>query len=149
MTIIKWDPIKDIALLQGRINRLFNDAFPGSRDDGEEFSENSWRPPADIYETAEGFVIAMDLPGVAKQDVNVEIKNNRLVVEGLRSPTVQIARDVYLRRERLCGHFQRAFALQAAVAPEDVKATFKNGVLTIVIPHPRQEEPKKISVDSD
>lgn len=149
MAIIKWDPIKDIALLQGRINRLFNDAFPQTRADEEELAESAWRPPADIYETPEGFVIQMDLPGVAKEDVGVEIKNNRLVVAGNRQAAEGVARDAYLRRERLHGHFRRDFALQVAMAPEDITAVFKNGILTIVIPNPREEKPKKISVVGD
>ncbi len=149
MTVIKWDPVKNIVLLQDRINRLFNDAFPLTHADGEELSENAWRPSADIYETPEGIVIQMDLPGVEKQDVNVEIKNNRLIIQGSRPAGVEIAREAYYRRERLHGPFQRSFALRTTVSPDGIKASFKNGVLTIVIPNPGEEKPKKISVNID
>lgn len=149
MTVIKWDPFKNIVLLQDRINRLFSDAFPQTAGDEDELSEDAWRPSADIYETADGVVIQMDLPGVEKQDVGVEIKNNRLVIQGVRQPGVEITTERYLRRERLHGRFRRSFALRATVAPEGIKASFKNGVLTIAIPNPEEEKPKKISVDID
>lgn len=149
MTVIKWDPVKNIVLLQDRINRLFNDAFPLTHADEEELSENAWRPSADIYETPEGIVIQMDLPGVEKQDVNLEIKNNRLIIQGTRPVGVEIAQNAYYRRERLHGPFQRSFALRTTVSPDGIKASFKNGVLTIILPNPEEEKPKKISVNID
>lgn len=149
MTVIKWDPFKNIVLLQDRINRLFNDAFPQTPGEDEELSETAWRPPADIYDSPEGVVIQLDLPGVEKQDVSVEIKNNRMIIRGIRQAGGDIAREQYYRRERLNGPFQRSFALRATVSPDSIKASFKNGVLTITVPNPEEEKPRKISVSID
>ena len=73
MTIIKWDPFRNVATLQERINRMFDDAFTLTGRPGSEVSMCDWSPPVDIYETEEGLVITADLPGVRKEDVSVEI----------------------------------------------------------------------------
>jgi HSP20 family protein len=146
MSVIRWDPFKNINTLQERINRLFEDAFPRTAGDEEDLSICAWRPPVDIYETDDGVVIQVDLPGVQKQDVSVEVKNNLLTIQGQRIIASAVDDDRYYRRERSCGTFQRSFTLRTAVSPEQIKATFKNGVLTVQIPKSEEEIPKKISV---
>ncbi|MBR9980652.1 MAG: Hsp20/alpha crystallin family protein [Desulfatitalea sp.] len=149
MSVVKCDPFKYIATLQGRINRLFEDAFPRSAMEGEDLSTCAWRPLVDIFESDDGVVVQMDLPGVQKDDVTIEVKNNVLNVHGLRAAKSDVREDRFYRRERTCGTFQRAFSLHTAIAPETIKATFKHGVLTILIPHPEEDKPKKISVSID
>jgi HSP20 family protein len=149
MSVLRWDPFKNISALQDRINRLFEDAFPRSADGEEGLSVCAWRPAVDIFETEDGVVVQVDLPGVKKEDVSVEVKNNLLVIEGLRQVEAPVSDDRYFRRERSCGSFQRSFALRDTVAPDSIKASFKNGVLTVLIPRPAEEKPKKISVSID
>lgn len=149
MTVIKWDPFKNIATLQGRINRLFEDAFPRTAGEEEDLSVCAWRPPVDIYETEAGVVITMDLPGVNKEDVAIEVKNNLLTIHGLRPVQTEIREERYYRRERTCGTFLRSFSLHSNISPDKIKASFKNGVLTVQIPHPEEEKPKKIAVTID
>ena len=149
MSVGKWDPFKNISTLQGRINRLFEDAFPRPSDDEAELSVCAWRPMVDIYESDDGVVIQMDLPGVKKEDVSIEVKNNRLMVYGQRKVQAEVREDRYYRRERTCGTFQRAFSLHTAISPENIKASFKNGVLTIAVPYPEEEKPIKITVSID
>ncbi len=149
MTVVRWDPFRNIAALQDRINRLFEDAFPHKGDEEEDLSVCAWRPLVDIFETDEGIAMQVDLPGVTKDDVSVEVKNNLLTIQGLRQVETSVGEDKYYRRERTCGTFQRSFALRYPIAPESIKASFKNGVLTIHIPRPKEEKPKKISVSID
>jgi len=73
MAIIRWDPFRNVATLQDRINRLFEDSFPRSGDIDEDISMCEWKPSVDIYETEEGIVIKAELPGVNKEDVSVEV----------------------------------------------------------------------------
>jgi HSP20 family protein len=146
MSMIKWDPFKNIVTLQGRINRLFEDAFPRSADDEQVCA---WRPLVDIYETDEGVVLQMDLPGVKKEDVSIEIKNNLLTIHGQRPVQNEIRQDFYYQRERICGTFQRSFSLHAATEPDQINASFKNGVLTVRIPYPKEDKPQKVSVSID
>lgn len=149
MSVIRWDPFKNINTLQERINRLFDDAFPRTATDQEDLSVCAWRPLVDIYETDDGVIIQADLPGVKKEDVSVEVKDNLLTIQGQRFIESAVEEERYYRRERSCGTFQRSFTLRSAVAPESIKASFKNGVLTVQVPKPEEEKPKKISVSID
>jgi HSP20 family protein len=149
MAIIRWDPFKNMVTLQDRINRLFDDAFPRTAADDEDIAACAWRPLVDIFEDEEGIVMQVDLPGVKKEDVSVEVKNNLLIIQGQRQTDMGVSDDRYYRRERICGTFQRSFSLRTAIAPDSIKAAFKNGVLTIRIPKPEEDKPRKISVSVD
>lgn len=147
MAIVKWDPFRNAAALQDRINKLFEDSFPHQNDQDEDLSSCGWRPLVDIFEAESGVVIRVDLPGVKKDDVSVEIKDNILTLKGERIEEQAVNDERYLRRERCCGHFQRSFNLQQPVAPEKIKARFKDGVLEVEIPRPEEEQSKKIEID--
>jgi HSP20 family protein len=146
MTIMRWDPFKNISTLQDRINRLFEDAFPRSSQPDEACD---WRPAVDIYEDESGIVILVDLPGVEKEDVGVEAKENMLTLKGLRKIEPPAKEDQYYRRERGCGAFHRVFTIRYPLAPEKIKASFKNGVLKIEIPKPDVEKPRTVTVNID
>jgi len=147
MAIIRWDPFRNVATLQDRINRLFEDSFPRSRDIDEDISMCEWKPSVDIYETEEGIIIKAELPGVNKEDVSVEVKNNILTLKGERFVDKEIDEDKYYRRERCFGTFHRTFTLQNTVLPDKIKAKFRNGVLEIEVPKPEEEKPRQISVN--
>jgi HSP20 family protein len=146
MAIVRWDPFPNILTLQDRINRLFEDAFPrkaGLDDD----LVCAWRPLVDVFETAEGFVIHADLPGVEKQDVSVEVNDNVLTIKGERRDDGPSRENDYYRRERNCGTFQRSFSLRPLISPEKIKASFKNGVLRVEIPKQEEEKARQVTVN--
>ena len=147
MTIIKWDPLGNISTLQDRINQLFDDSFPHQTHDNEKVPLCAWTPSVDIYETDQGVVIAADLPGVNREDVVVEVKDDLMTISGKRSADPALQATNYYRRERICGNFHRVFTLHAMVSPEDITAKFKNGVLMVEIPKPGEDEPRQVSVD--
>ncbi len=149
MAIVKWDPFRDVAALQDRINRIFNDSFGRSRDLEDEVSLYDWRPPVEIYETNEGIVLKVELPGVNKDDVSVEVKNNVLTLKGERLLDPEIKDEHYYRKERSFGKFNRSFSLQESIKPDSIKASFKDGVLTVEVPRAEEEKPKQITVDID
>ena len=147
MTIIKWDPLGNIATLQDRINRLFDDSFPCQTDEKGQAPTCDWTPNVDIYETDRSVIIAVDLPGVDKEKVAVEVKDNVLAVSGEREADAIPEGASYYRRERPLGLFLRTFTLHALVLPESIKAKFKKGVLTVEIPKPEEDSPRQINVD--
>ncbi|BBO69394.1 Hsp20/alpha crystallin family protein [Desulfosarcina alkanivorans] len=147
MAIIKWDPLGNIATLQDRINKLFDDSFPCQTDEDGETPLCEWTPGVDIFETDPGVVIAVDLPGVNKEDVVVEIRDDVLSISGVRCADPEYQATNYYRRERICGNFHRTFTLHAMVPPEQIKAKFKNGVLVVEIPRPEEDHPRQVSVD--
>jgi len=149
MAIVKWDPFRDVVALQDRINRIFNDSFGRSRDPDDEVSLYDWRPPVDIYETNDGIVLKIELPGVNKDDVSVEVKENVLTLKGERLLDPEIKDEHYYRKERSFGKFNRSFSLQEPIKPDLIKAGFKDGVLTVEVPRPEEERPKQITVNID
>jgi HSP20 family protein len=149
MAIVRWDPFRDVAALQDRINRIFNDSFGRSRDLDDEVSLYDWRPPVDIYETNDGIVLKVELPGVNKDDVSVEVKDNVLTLKGERLLDPEIKDEHYYRKERSFGKFNRSFSLQEPIKPHLIKAGFKDGVLTVEVPRPEEEKPKQITVNID
>jgi HSP20 family protein len=148
MSLIRWDPFSNIATLQDRINRLFEDAFPRPDDDAD-LPESAWRPMADIFESDGGVTILVDLPGVEKSDVSVEVKDNILTIKGNRTSEEVVDDKNYYRRERSFGTFQRSFGMRGAIVPDKIKASFKNGVLKIELTKPEEDKPRQVSVNID
>lgn len=149
MPIVKWDPFRDVAALQDRINRIFSESFGSSRELDDDGSPYDWRPPVDIYQATEGYILKVELAGVEKEDVSVEVKDNVLTLQGERLLDPQVKDEQYYRKERTFGKFQRSFTLQESIKPEQVKASFKNGVLKIVVPRPTKEKAKQVTVKID
>jgi len=147
MTIVRWDPFRDVATLQDRINRLFSESFGQARDLDDDMRVCAWRPAVDIYEAENEIVLKAELPGITKKDVSVEVKDNVLTLKGERFPEAEINEEKYYRKEICFGTFERSFTLQERIQPEQIKATFNNGVLTVKIPRPEIETPKQITVD--
>ena len=147
MALVGWDPFRDVAELQNRINRMFDESFGRSRELDAEMSLRSWRPAVDIFETENGIVVAAELPGVVKENVSVEVKDEVLTIKGERLANPKIKEESYYRRERLYGPFKRTFTLHQNIQPDLIKATFKDGILEIEIPSPLKEQPKQITVN--
>jgi len=147
MALVKWDPFRDVAVLQNRINRMFDESFGPSRDRDDEMNMCAWRPAVDIYETETGVILAVELPGVGKENVAVEVKDNILTLKGERLSKPEIKEENYYRQERCYGSFQRSFTLHHNIQPNLIKATFKDGMLEIEIPRPEEEQPKQITVN--
>lgn len=148
MAIIKWSPAHEVASLQQGINRLFEDVFsqPGSYDAD---TMGAWRPFVDIVDTQTAILFFVELPGIAKNDVAIEVKDNVLSIQGERLVDSSIGNGRYYRSERVFGKFGRSFALPAMIRSDNIKATFKNGVLKISIPKPEEEKPRQVSINVD
>lgn len=146
MTIIKWDPFGNVSTLQNRINRMFDEAFATNQSRQEDIVTNAWKPPVDIFQDEQGIVIKAELPGVKKENISVDVKENILVLKGNRPIDTDVPEDRYYRRECVSGQFYRAFTLQEYVAPEKIQAAFKDGILEIKIPKPEEQKPTQVTV---
>jgi HSP20 family protein len=139
----QWNPLQDLMVLQDRMNRLFEDATQRrSQDTGDEFERADWTPAADIYETDSGYLIAMDLPGIDREALELDVDDNRLVVKGTRT----IAESKQHRSERPRGKFLRTFSVPGSVDQAKIGAEFKDGVLHIRLPKRSEQKPKKIDI---
>lgn len=147
MALVRWEPFRNAAGLQERINRMFDDVFSANQpSEMDESAIGAWTPSSDIYETNDAIVIEAELPGLKKDDVNVEINDNVLSIKGERKEEDEKNDDNYYRRERFIGKFHRAFTLPMDVDTEKISAKFKDGVLHLEVPKPEEKKPKKINV---
>ena len=105
-----------------------------------------WAPSVDVSETDDSFEVHAELPGVAKDDLHVSVKDNLLTLSGeKRQEKVDDAQN-YRRVERRYGSFQRSFTLPSEVETDDIKAEFSNGVLALSIPKPEAVKPAEIPI---
>ncbi|HEU4714211.1 MAG TPA: Hsp20/alpha crystallin family protein [Pyrinomonadaceae bacterium] len=139
----QWNPLQDLMILQDRMNRLFEDATQrrAQKDSGDEFERADWTPAADISEVESGYVIAMDLPGIARDAVEIDVDENRLVVKGTR-----VLETSTHRAERPRGKFLRTFSIPGSVDQGAIGADYKDGVLQIRLPKRKEQKAQKIVV---
>ena len=142
----QWNPLQDLVLLQDRMNRLFEDATQRrSQADagaGDQFERADWTPASDIYETDTGYLIAIDLPGIDRDALEIDIDDNRLVVKGIR----EIAESRQHRSERPRGKFLRTYSVPGSVEQGKIAAEYRDGVLQINLPKRTEQKPKKIDI---
>lgn len=139
----RWNPT--VAYLNREpFARLFDSFFGDTAN--EEVSNRSWMPPVDIQETADGFRLQAELPGLTKDDIQITLENNVLRLSGERKLEKDVKRESFHRIERTYGTFTRSFALPNQVNADGVQAAFENGVLTITVPKAEQAKPRTISI---
>lgn len=139
-----WNPLQDLLVLQDRMNRLFEDATQRrTRDesDSDEFERGDWTPNADVYEAETSYMIAMDVPGISREALEIEVDENRLIVKGTR----EIEEMKQHRSERPRGRFVRTFTVPGSVDQSKIAADYKDGVLQITLP--KRKEPKAQRVE--
>jgi HSP20 family protein len=145
MAIVRFDPFRDLASMQDRINRIFGEAYVGN-DEGV-LNRGDWRPPVDIYENDKHeIVLRAELPGLKREDLDIRVENNTLTLRGERKHDTEVKQESYHRVERTYGVFSRSFSLPTTVNTEQVKATFADGVLTITLPMRDEAKPRQIQV---
>jgi len=142
----QWNPLQDLMVLQDRMNRLFEDATQrrtqGDARAGDEFERSDWTPASDIYETESGYLIAMDLPGIDREALEIDVDDNRLIVKGIRA----IDESKQHRTERPRGKFLRTFSVPGSVDQGKIGAEYKDGVLQIRLPKRTEQKAKKIDI---
>src|SRR6266849_667373 len=148
MAISRWDPFRDLNVLQDRMNRLFTDAGRGWRTD-EPAATTTWSPAVDIFETENEIVVKAELPGVDRKDIGLNLENNVLTLKGERKFEKETKEENYHRIERAYGGFSRAFSIPATVDEEKIRADYKDGVLQILLPKKEQSKPKQIKIASE
>ena len=145
MALMRWDPFRDLNILQERMNRLFEDAGRGYRGD-EPAATTTWSPAVDIFETDGDIVVKAELPGMDRKDISLNLENNVLTLRGERRFEKETKEENYHRIERSYGGFSRSFSIPTTVDEEKIRADYKDGVLKIVLPKKEQAKPKQIRI---
>ncbi len=143
-SVERWDPFRGVGDIQTEVNRLF-DSFSG-RPTAAVAADPMWLPAVDIHETKDDIVLSFDIPGVSEKDVQVSITGDLLTVRGERRFERESA-DSYHRVERLYGKFERGVQLPMVVQTEKVKASYRDGVLTVTLPKAEEVKPREIKID--
>src|SRR5262245_7714456 len=135
MAFTRWDSLRDLIALHEQLGQLVGTDAPG------------WTPPVDLYETAGDFVLTAEVPGLAREHIEIQADEFRIVLRGARdAATESMSCEQYHRVERGHGRFSRAFTLPEAIDVEQVSADLKDGVLTITMPKARDRGVRHIDL---
>ena len=146
MNIVRFDPFREMAVLQDRVNRAFGDL--GRRFDDDVAARGAWVPAVDIYENEQHeLVLKAELPDLKREDIDIRVENSTLTLSGQKKAEEEVHEDRYHRIERTFGHFSRTFTLPNTVDTGKIAAEYKNGVLTIRLPLREEAKPRQIKVD--
>lgn len=128
----RWDPIRDLLAIQQRLDRF----APGPA---------GWVPPVDLHETSDAYVLTAEVPGLKREDLQIQLQDGQLTVSGTRRER-QVACEQFHRVERGHGSFSRSFHLPVPVDPDRVAADLRDGVLTVRCPKLDAGKPRRIVV---
>ena len=143
------NPIRDLVTLQERMNRLFEEAAVRRQGGGEEEGRDlsmeraDWYPAADVFESEADFVVALDLPGVERGALKVDLDEDRLTVSGERRAE---GGEVVRRAERPAGRFARSFTLPSVVDRDRITADYKDGVLRLRLPKRVEPQERRVQI---
>ena len=143
MALVRWDPNREVDTLQAQVNRVFDTYFGGEANSG---GLRRWVPAMDLVEAEDYIVLRADLPGLGKEDVDIEVKDGVLTVSGERKAEETHQSEGFYRVERAFGAFSRSLSLPKSVDAERISAEFDKGVLEVRIPKPEQQKPHRVEI---
>ena len=146
MIVVRGSPFEPIIGVRDEMHRRFHETFGPVRGDGAAGVTGIWEPPVDIYETDDALVLQVELPGVAKDAVNVELHEHTLTLSGERRREPAVTGGQYHREEGRYGAFQRAFRMPTIVDQAKIQATYKDGVLALRLPKHAAATPQRIPI---
>ena len=147
MTLVRVNPWRTAPAVNSLIDRFFNDTFLPAEEKTSTEPHGLWRPVVDVYDNENAIVLKADLPGMNKEDIEIDVDDRILTLKGERTYDNETKEKDFYRRERSFGTFKRVFTLPENVSAESINADFKNGVLTIEITKPEEKKPKHITVN--
>jgi HSP20 family protein len=143
-TLVRWEPFRELASIQGEMGRLMNGLLEGQQNRGTQ----SWVPPVDVWETDSEVVYALDLPGIPEERIEIEVQDDTLTVAATREKAVEES-DRFYRAERRFGSFSRAVGLPQGVDDAKIQASYRDGVLEVRVPKPEEAKPRRIQLRLD
>ena len=144
MELVTWTPFESLNRAQSRINGFFDESFGRAWPNAE--AGRAWYPAVDILESKDAYVLRAELPGMNKEDFNLELKEGTLTLTGERKFTKPAEGVQYRKVERVNGKFVRSFTLPETVKHDGIQATYKDGILEIHIPKAEEAKPRQIQI---
>lgn len=143
-----WSPLRQLSTLRDEIDRLFESPLNAMTSDSQQFL-NGWLPAVDLYEDRDHLVLKAELPGMNKEDIDISLHGDVLMLSGERKEEKAFEKAETYRAERFLGKFQRAFTLPVSVDASKVQASYKDGILHVTLPKAEEAKPKQIPVKVD
>ena len=147
MELVRWEPFDGLDRIHSRINDLFDETFGRARTYSTA-TNPVWVPPVDILESRDSYLIRVELPGMKKEDFNLEVKERNLILSGERKFEEPANGVEYHRMERAAGRFSRSFSLPQTVKADEIKATYRDGILEIHVSKADEAKPKQIAINA-
>ncbi|MDH3769398.1 MAG: Hsp20/alpha crystallin family protein [Nitrospirota bacterium] len=147
---MKWNPYTELEReLERSVNGLFDRPL-GLRPiwDDRNAEALAWQPPVNVYEDKDYLAIEAQLPGIDLNDIELSVKEQTLHLRGERKSEAEKSKEGYHLREAHYGKFSRSFSLPSTVKPDEAKATYDKGVLTIMIPKQEKAKPRTIQIEA-
>ncbi len=146
MVHVKWEPFRDLMAMQDRMTRLFDETV--SRIWKEEgMARGGWTPPVDVAERENELVLKIDLPEMNQNEIEIKVEENTLIIQGERKFVKEMPDESYVQIERPYGSFHRTFTLSRRIDQDKIKASYKDGVLRIVLSKKETVRPQKIRLE--
>jgi HSP20 family protein len=145
MSIVRYDPFRDLRTLQDEVNRLFSTNITRAFGD-EGIARGAWNPSVDIFENKDQIVLEAELPGMNREDFDLSVENNVITLRGERRFEKKDEGDNYHRVERSYGSFTRSFTLPQTVSAEGAQAEYRNGVLRVTLPKREEVKARRIEI---
>jgi len=148
MNLVKYNPTRELLKIEKDFRNLFMNFLGGfNREDKEpDFADATWAPLSDIIETDDSYRIALDIPGVDKNDIKVNIKNGMLCISGERKNEKEYKNSNYYKIEKVYGKYYRSFDLPENIDEQKIEAEVKNGSLIVNLPKTEDSKPKQIDI---
>ncbi len=148
MDLIQWKPFREVSRLRNEMDRLWDDYF-GSGRRALRPMEEDWMPAVDVSETGDKITIKAEVPGMEAKDIEINMVGDTLTIKGEKKLEREEKEENYHTVERSYGSFTRAMKLPATVDADKVEASYKNGVLTVVMPKKEEVKPKAIEIKAE
>ena len=141
-----WNPLHDLMLLQERMNRLFEDATErrARAEQSGDLDGVDWYPAADVYDSEKSYVIAVDLPGVDRSALEIDLDDEKLIIRGTRSIKKQVENGKDSTRPQ--GRFRKSFSVPKNITQEGIQAEYRHGVLEVTLPKRSEPSAKRIQI---
>jgi len=141
-----WDPFRRLSSLRDQIDRLFDSPLSTLTEATQPFL-SGWLPAVDLFEDKDTVTVKAELPGMKKEEIDISLHDGVLTVSGERKAEDKYENAEVCRSERFVGRFQRSLALPSVVDAEKTKATYKDGILTVVLQKAEEAKPKQIDIN--
>lgn len=146
MPFYRWTTFQDLVALQERMNRIVEDAIRRGNLGTDDREPGHWVPPCDLFETADGLELRVELAGVGLEDIDLQVSGERLVLRGTRHTPENAPSEAFARMERTYGPFRREFQLPPGLSTDATSAEFHDGVLFVRIPKSRRASTRTVPV---